>query len=110
LSKEGDMARPRTKRTNDDPPIGMLPSGRLYVRHDDASVPVTTRAITQRINRVIRKRGEVLVAARGVQVQHVGTHFVVRAGRGVVERNVDLETYGRGLGVLRDWEFVSDCV
>jgi hypothetical protein len=73
-----------------------------------AGVPVSTRALYQRINRELAKEGMVLKAARGERARsEVGDYFVLDTGHNtVVVRHVDLEKYGRELGVLAAWERV----
>jgi hypothetical protein len=68
------------------------------------TVPVTLKALTARINRKLKADGEMLKAARSVQVAaSVGWYFVVR-GDAIVTRAVDPEELGRKLGVLAEWE------
>ncbi len=73
-------------------------------------VPVTTRALTQRINRVLDDDGKRLKAARGAHDQaEFGDYCIIDSWRGYVfEKNVNLETLGRKLGVLADYEEVRD--
>ena len=69
-------------------------------------VPVTSRAIIQRINRVLAKDLQVLKATRGERAQlDFGDHYVLDQSRGfVVDTHVDIEEMARGLGVLKDYE------
>lgn len=71
-----------------------------------AQVPVTTRALVQRINRALAADDEVLKAARGAQaLQDLGEHYILDIKRNVVTRkDVDIEAVGRSLGVLKEYE------
>jgi hypothetical protein len=71
-----------------------------------AGVPVTARALVQRINRTLSKDGEVLKAMRGAQAVHdLGSYIVIdTSGNSVVRKRVDIESFGRALGVLKDFE------
>jgi hypothetical protein len=76
------------------------------------TVPVSERALIQRINRALRDKGEMLKAARSPRVaDEVGQHFVVRlTGKRnniVTQQYVDVEALGRELGVLSEWEHVE---
>jgi hypothetical protein len=70
-----------------------------------AKVEVSLRALTQRINRRLAADDQVLKAARGRRMQAAGDYYIVSVRQGaVIARNVDLETLGRKLGVLKEWE------
>jgi hypothetical protein len=71
-------------------------------------VPVTLRALAQRINRVLAKRDEQLKTTRGGRARvDLGDHYVIDVARNfVIAKGVDLETWGRELGVLQPWEEV----
>jgi len=76
------------------------------------TVPVSHRALIQRINRALRDKGEMLKAARSPRVtDELGSHFVVRlTGKRsniVTQRHADIEALGRELGVLSEWEHVE---
>jgi hypothetical protein len=80
------------------------------------TVPVTERALFQRINRKLQQQTnpELLRAARTQrQREELGKYFIVESGTGqpqramssgVVHVDVDLEKFGRKLGVLHPWE------
>jgi hypothetical protein len=72
------------------------------------SVPVTLRALIQRINRKLADSGQCLKAARGEKArQEVGDYYTVDVRLNfLVEKDVDPETLGRDLGVLKVWECV----
>ena len=80
------------------------------------SVPVSERALVQRVNRKLRHDDRRLCAARGFWAEgthydstDLGRYYVVDVMRNaVVDRQVDLETYGRDLGVLASWESLSE--
>jgi hypothetical protein len=71
------------------------------------TVPVTMRALTQRINRKLEPAGKVLKAARGKEKDALGTFYLLDFSRGVEDTHVDLESLGRELGALGQWESLS---
>lgn len=74
--------------------------------HDDTQVPVSHRALWQRIDRQLRATGaRRLRRARGLGRESLGDLYLVDlAGNAVVARHVDIEVLGRELGVLRSFE------
>jgi hypothetical protein len=81
-------------------------------------VPVTERALIQRINRRLKQDGEKLCAARGEGVQQrLGRFYVVETGHhvrpknhlssGVVHTDVDVEKLAAKLGLLKPWEMLA---
>jgi hypothetical protein len=74
------------------------------------AVPVTVRAIVQRINRALAKKGEQLRASRGDQARtELGDYYVIDLHRNtLVLYRVNLDALGRKLGVLRPWERVEE--
>ncbi len=67
------------------------------------TMPVTARALIQRINRKLTAEGQRLKAPRGRP--HGGDYFIVHVTRHAVTRtDVDLEALGRELGALQPWE------
>lgn len=76
-------------------------------------VPVTTRAVVQRINRKLAGEGRLgrkLKATRGGRWRStVGDFYVLDIDRNlVVEQHVNPEALARKLGVLEPWEQVHD--
>jgi hypothetical protein len=70
-------------------------------------VPVSTRALSQRINRALAKDGKKLVKARSAEIEEtLGSWYIVN-GQGVDDCQIDLEEYARELGVLKGWECVE---
>jgi hypothetical protein len=68
-------------------------------------VPLTETALRQRINRKLRDRGAVLKRARASVETTLGAYFVVDInGNFVTEHHVNIEDFGRELGVLAEWE------
>lgn len=69
-------------------------------------VPVTIRALVQRINRKLAADGEILKASRGERARKdLGEYFVLNVRAGTVTKPAaDPEGLGRRLGVLRTWE------
>jgi hypothetical protein len=73
-------------------------------------VPITLRALIARINRKLKPEMEALKATRGERARaDLGDFYIVDVGRNfLVASHVDPETYGRELGVLRDYEVVIE--
>jgi hypothetical protein len=72
-------------------------------------IPVTMRALIQRINRKLAADDERIVAARNERVRtDFGEWYVVdtRTHRGANSTHVDPEALARELGVLKPWEQV----
>lgn len=69
-------------------------------------VPVTTAALIARINRKLKHDDEKLCKSRSEGAAHdLGEYFVIDASRNyVVTKGIELEEFGRELGVLRGWE------
>lgn len=75
-------------------------------------VPVTMRALIQRINRRLTKDEEHLKSIRGERFRHeLGDYYIVDLNRNaIVAKQVDPEELGRTLGVLRPFERVEEDV
>lgn len=73
-------------------------------------VPVSQRALLQRINRRLAKEHEVLKTLRGQRYEHdLGRHYAVNYATNLVTAtHVDPEAWGRELGVLAAWETVKE--
>jgi hypothetical protein len=73
-------------------------------------VNITTGTIIGRINRALRHRGEQLKSARGANaIQNLGHRFIVAHGtNNVVCTDVNLESLGLELGVLKPYETIAD--
>jgi hypothetical protein len=74
------------------------------------AVPVSLRAVIQRINRKLRASGEVLKTARSTNVaSSVGWHYIVDTDNNwISSQRVDPEALARELGVLQDYETVVE--
>jgi hypothetical protein len=76
-------------------------------------VPVTERAIIQRINRKFAtekgKASRQLKKSKGSIKEHIGDFYILdpTAG-GITTRFVDVEKLARQLGVLADWEYFQE--
>lgn len=78
----------------------------MPARKMNKTVPITMRALIQRINRKLPK-GEMLKAARSRRsADSTGWHFVI-AHNEIKQHHVNVETLGRKLGVLADYERVE---
>lgn len=80
----------------------------MTTKSKKVGVPVSLRALSQRINRKLADNGRFLKAARGEKArQELGEYFVIDISlNSLVEKDVDLETLGRELEVLKAWEVV----
>ena len=75
---------------------------------DNQKVQVRERALTQRINRALAKRGEKLLKAKqgSKKCQQVGEYYIIDISRNVVTgQHIDIEKLGRDLGTLKPYEF-----
>jgi hypothetical protein len=72
-------------------------------------VPVTTRALIQRLNRRLAREDQQVHAYRGGRWESdLGRYYIVNMNRNViVARHVNLEALGRDLEVLRPWEALA---
>lgn len=68
-------------------------------------VPITEKALYQRINRKLRQRDEVLKRSRVSTEVDLGKYFVVDLHRNAVtNHHIDIEDFGKQIGVMADWE------
>jgi hypothetical protein len=74
----------------------------------EQKVPISRRALIQRINRKLRHNGEVLKIARGSRAESesdVGRYFIVNIKRNsLVNDHCDPEAVGREIGVMAEYE------
>jgi hypothetical protein len=77
-------------------------------QHILVQVPVSTRAVIQRINRKLKPDNERLKVTRGDRWRPaLGDYYVVNFDRNrIVNKNVDPEALGRELDVLKPHEAV----
>ena len=69
-------------------------------------IPISKRALVQRLNRHLRKQNEALRGKRG---ENTGEYYLVDFKRNaVVEDSVAIEKLGRELGVLKPYERLED--
>jgi len=76
-----------------------------------SKVPVSERALVGRINRALRDDDLMLRKNRpgGRAEQEMGRYFELNTRiNGATQYHVDIEDYGRELGVLREWEELRD--
>ena len=75
-----------------------------------ARQPVTLRATIQRINRKLKPDLCSLRKTRGVRAKmEFGEYHVIDYNiNGIVQSDVDVESYARELEALHDWERVDD--
>ncbi len=71
-------------------------------------MPVSERAIIQRINRKLKPDLEAVKVARSERMRlDVGQFYVIDYRmNAIIHHDVDLEQWGRDLGVLKPWEEV----
>ena len=72
-------------------------------------MPVTMRALTQRVNRKLKPDLEMLRVTRGAQMQQdVGDYHVIDFRKNwITHKHVDPEQMARDMGVLHEWEEVA---
>jgi len=75
-----------------------------------STVPVTARALVQRINRKLAEHDLVVRKTRGGRAEsELGDFYTLNFRiNGIVETRVDLEALGREEAVLRDWEHLAE--
>jgi hypothetical protein len=73
-------------------------------------VPVTARALVQRINRCLVRDGMKLKKTKGVQAfLTLGDYFTIdTTGNYVIDKKVDIEYLGRKRRVLAAWERLDE--
>jgi hypothetical protein len=73
-------------------------------------VPITARALVQRLNRKLAEQDQVLKKSRGARTQlDLGDYYVIDFRRNfVVDDHCDLAELGREFEVLRDYEEVVE--
>jgi hypothetical protein len=74
------------------------------------AVPVTERALIQRLNRKLQREDQELKTARGAHMQQdAGRFYVINRKHGRVEaKHIDLEAMARKCGALQPWERLAD--
>ena len=79
-------------------------------RRKQIQVPVSTRALVQRINRRLAGKWQRLKTTRGDRAQsELGDYYVIDTKHNsLVATHVNLEAYGRELGALQKWERWED--
>jgi hypothetical protein len=70
------------------------------------NVPISKRALIQRLRRALRAEGKHLRTARADKRKLFGHYYLV--GRKELIENVDIEKLGRDLKVLEPWESLGD--
>jgi hypothetical protein len=68
-------------------------------------VPLTRRALYQRLARALARSGKTLRKARAAPARrHVGEYFILSDNDGIVAHHVDLQQLAREIGVLQTYE------
>lgn len=80
------------------------------VKTKPQTVPVTFRAVVQRLKRALAKDGRSLKAARSERVRlDLGAYYIVDNARNLlVDKHTDVVQMAREYGVLEDYEEVVD--
>lgn len=80
------------------------------MKKSEQKVPVTEKALYQRINRRLKPDEETLKKSRSNRMfATVGTYYVVDLKTNAVSRlRVDLEEFGRELGALQPFEALTE--
>jgi hypothetical protein len=73
-------------------------------------VPVSARALEQRINRKLAAQGEKLKRCRSDRWRHdLGDYYVINVDKNIIVfKQVNLEVLGRELGALAPYERLED--
>lgn len=72
-------------------------------------IPVSSRALLQRINRILANEGEIVKKARSRAETTVGEYFRIDIqGNYVVGTHIDLEELGRKIDALHSFEELVD--
>jgi hypothetical protein len=73
-------------------------------------VPVSVRAVIQRINRKLKPDLEALKISRSARMRsQAGQYYIIDYRMNAITNlDVDPEKWARDLGVLADWEAVAD--
>lgn len=73
------------------------------------TVPITQRALIQRINRALKDNDESLKKTRGAAMElECGEYYILSFRNVVMNKHVDPEELGRSLGVLKPHERVVE--
>lgn len=76
-------------------------------KKESRTVPITIRALLQRINRKLAREQRRLKVSRGrEELRHFGQYYVLD-GYGVERGRVNVENLGRELGVLKPWQHLA---
>jgi hypothetical protein len=70
-------------------------------------VPITERALVQRLRRTLAKEGNRLLVNRGGNAHgaaNVGRYYIVDENNLMTDHDVDLVALGREMGAIRPWE------
>jgi hypothetical protein len=78
------------------------------MKTESIKVPLSNRAIIQRINRRLAKNHEKLCKSRGWQAQqNLGDYYLLdRYRKTVINSNVNVQTFARELGVIQEHEIL----
>ena len=76
----------------------------------DEGIPVAKRALLARINRHLATKGQKLFAARSERIRAVvGDFYLIDTDKNLhIDDHIDLEEFGRELGVLQPWEKLEE--
>jgi hypothetical protein len=79
----------------------------MMAKKEATKVPITERALIQRINRKLQQEnyGVMKIAREGSRAeQNLGRYYVVNDRNTVIDWHLKLEEYGRDWGVLAPYE------
>ena len=77
---------------------------------EDQKVPVSVRAIIQRLNRKLKEKGQILKATRDGSAAEVdmGKYYIIDIDRNILMyHHTDLENCARNNGALAEWEAIA---
>ena len=72
-------------------------------------MPITHRALFQRLSRKLTGEGERLMTCRenSPAFRDVGRYYTVNERNHIARADIDLERLGRDLGVMQEWEVLT---
>jgi hypothetical protein len=81
-------------------PVAGIEAGQIV---DSMNVPVTKRALIQRLQRALKAEGKSLRIARANRFAVLGRYYII-GPNGVVETNVNLKDLAQRMELLEPWE------
>jgi hypothetical protein len=76
----------------------------------DDRVKVSERAIVARLRRTLEKEGKILKKCREDNrfFNELGSYYCVSSANVVVDKDIDIESWSRELGILKPYEVIGE--